>query len=248
MGQCQRLLLPPAGAEGGPDVHHLQLYRPAAPELIDLQIKCRVHPVARMAPAALGHGGEEYAVELGAALAQPQLQVPVLAHVLGPQQRGAQQAEQRSGVAVAIGLQHGQGLQFLQRHRRFRRQRMSGRHHRTERTGLDHHHLQSLHRLGIHKAEVHRAVAYPLLNTGIIPLMQHDLHVGMLLPEGEDHLGQPVGRYAGHRADADNAGLQAADLIGAAAHGIILPHGALHRRVQPLPLRRQPDAVPGAVQ
>ena len=117
MGQCQRLLLPPAGAEGGPDVHHLQLYRPAAPELIDLQIKCRVHPVARMAPAALGHGGEEYAVELGAALAQPQLQMPVLAHVLGPQQRGAQQAEQRSGVAAAIGLQHGQGLQLLQRHR-----------------------------------------------------------------------------------------------------------------------------------
>ena len=66
---------------------HLDVYKrqhldgAAAAERVDLKIEGGVHPVAGGHAAGLGHGGEEDAVTLGAALGQAQLQVPVLAHV-----------------------------------------------------------------------------------------------------------------------------------------------------------------------
>ena len=112
--QVQALILPCTDGEGRADVHHLQLYRAVAPKFVDLQIKGRIHPAARRNGTGVGGDGEENTVELAAALAEPQLQVAILAHALQPLQRGAHQAEERAGIAGAVGLQHPQSLHLRQ--------------------------------------------------------------------------------------------------------------------------------------
>ena len=42
--QLQALPLPDAGAQGGAQVHHLQLHGAGTTELVDLQVKRRIHP------------------------------------------------------------------------------------------------------------------------------------------------------------------------------------------------------------
>ena len=114
LGFLQALILPCTDSEGRADVHHLQLYRAVAPKFVDLQIKGRIHPAARRNGTGVGGDGEENTVELAAALAEPQLQVAILAHALQPLQRGAHQAEERAGIAGAVGLQHPQSLHLRQ--------------------------------------------------------------------------------------------------------------------------------------
>lgn len=111
----ERLALPRAAAEGGADVHNLHLDAAIAAELVYLQVKRRVYAAARAAAALLRRRGEENPVELGAALAQAHLEVPVLADVLRPVKRCPLQAEERAAVARAVRLERAQLLHLLQR-------------------------------------------------------------------------------------------------------------------------------------
>ena len=96
--------------QGRTQIHHLQLHRTAAAELIDLQIKCHIHPLPRLTGALLGGNGKEDALQLHGALGKAQLEMAVLPHALDPVQRDAQQAEQGTAVAAPIRLQPAQLL------------------------------------------------------------------------------------------------------------------------------------------
>ncbi len=94
----------------------------------------------------------------------------------------------------------------------------------------------------VHEAKVNSAFAHPLWDACVVALVKDDLHPGVVLPKAADDLRQPVARDARDATDPHQAALQAADLIGRAAHRKVLLDGALDGGQQLGPFRRERDA------
>ena len=108
--------------------------------------------------------------------------------------------------------------------------------------------FQPLGRSRVHKAKIHHPGLYPITDAGIVPLMQHQLHMGVLCPELPNDARQPMAGNAGYRANAHNAGIQSPDLIFHPSKILVLLYSFLNGGKQPLTFRGQSDAIPGAIQ
>ena len=101
------------GRVGRPQVHQVQLHRPGAAVFVDLGVKGHVRLVPHR-QAGLGTGdGEKDHVHGPPVPAGPHLEMPPAAHVGHTGDGDAAEGKDGLGVACAVGLQHGQGLDLL---------------------------------------------------------------------------------------------------------------------------------------
>ena len=168
--------------------------------------------------------------------------MPVLAHVLGTQQRGAQQTEHRAGVAAAVGLQRGQGVQLLQRH--------GGG------VGDGHVHVQHGHR-GLAAPEAAGVVVHPLAEGGDVRLVNGKAGRQLVAAEAQQQIlavfqrrkeveaaPAAAGALAGGAVEVDHkagTGIFFGEAAGHDAHHALMPAAALQHQRTPLPFGHMGD-------